>query len=476
GHLRDGGRGGAGAGRGGRRADPRRVRGARHRGQGRRRLVRPAPADPRPGAVPRAAVHGDRGGPGAGRAGRRELRRVRPGDPPPGHRHHGRPGGRGRGGAGHGRHDAARLLPGGAGPRVAGGRGGRRHAGRRAAPAPVRGEQRLPGAVGAGRAGVLRHLAGPAAGGVRRAAPGRPPVLPGYAGAPGAEVPADPAAPAVPGVHPGGGGVLGGRPAAGPTARRGAAADATPERPARQRPAVRMSTPHENVPGLHPADNTPDAPRFRGDSAPDRADPATDRRGPAADRGEPGLVGAPERAEGPRYPVTRSEQIYRGRVLALRAGSVRMPGGAEAVREVVENLGAVAVVALDAEGRIALIRQYRHPVGRALWELPAGLLDLPGEPADQTARRELFEEAHLAAARWDLLVDLNPSPGFTDEAVRVYLARELSAPDAERYAAEHEEADLEVRRFPLDEAVGMVLGGEITNGIAAAGVLAAARA
>src|SRR5262249_56825987 len=105
-----------------------------------------------------------------------------------------------------------------------------------------------------------------------------------------------------------------------------------------------------------------------------------------------------------------------------------------------------------------------------------GLLGVAGEPAAQTARRELFEEAHLAAARWDLLVDLNPSPGFTDEAVRVYLARDLSAPDTERYAAEHEEAELEVRRFPLGEAAGMVLGGEITNAIAVAGVLAAARA
>jgi ADP-ribose pyrophosphatase len=99
-----------------------------------------------------------------------------------------------------------------------------------------------------------------------------------------------------------------------------------------------------------------------------------------------------------------------------------------------------------------------------------------GEPADQTARRELFEEAHLAAARWDLLVDLNSSPGFSTEAIRVYLARGLSAPDAQRYAAEHEEADLVVRRVALDEAVGMVLAGEVTNATAVAGILAVARA
>jgi 8-oxo-dGTP pyrophosphatase MutT (NUDIX family) len=176
------------------------------------------------------------------------------------------------------------------------------------------------------------------------------------------------------------------------------------------------------------------------------------------------------------YEVTSSREIYRGRVLALRADQVRMPGGVDAVREVVEHLGAVAVVAVDEEGRVVLIRQYRHAVGRALWELPAGLLDVAGEPAEQTARRELFEEAHLAAARWDVLLDLHPSPGFSDEAVRVFLARELAAPDSERYAAEYEEADMLVERFALDQAAGMALAGEVTNAIAVAGVLAAARA
>jgi 8-oxo-dGDP phosphatase len=185
---------------------------------------------------------------------------------------------------------------------------------------------------------------------------------------------------------------------------------------------------------------------------------------------------SPEPAGGHDYQVGASEEIYRGRVLTLRADHVRMPGGTEAVREVVVNPGAVAVAAVDGADRVVLIRQYRHPVRRALWELPAGLLDVAGEPADQTARRELFEEAHLAAARWDVLVDLNPSPGFTTEAVRVYLARGLSTPDVQRYAAEHEEADLVVRRVALDEAVGMVLAGEVTNAIAVAGILAAARA
>jgi len=175
------------------------------------------------------------------------------------------------------------------------------------------------------------------------------------------------------------------------------------------------------------------------------------------------------------YEVTASREIYRGRVLSVRADTVRMPGGGQAVREVVQNLGAVAVVAVDADDRVVLIRQYRHPVRRMLWELPAGLLDVAGEPAVQTARRELFEEAHLAAARWELLLDLNPSPGFTDEAVRVFLARDLAAPDGEQYAREHEEAELVVERFTLDDAAAMVLAGEVTNSIAVAGVLAAVR-
>jgi 8-oxo-dGDP phosphatase len=177
------------------------------------------------------------------------------------------------------------------------------------------------------------------------------------------------------------------------------------------------------------------------------------------------------------YDVVSSRSLYRGRVLGLRADEVRMPGGSTATREVVENLGAVAVVALDAEDRVALIRQYRHPVRRTLWELPAGLLDVSDEPAVRTAARELFEETHLAAKQWDLLIDMNPSPGFTDEAVRVFLARGISDVEGDRYAGEDdEESEMEVTRVPLDDAVARVFAGEITNAIAVAGILAAARA
>jgi len=143
----------------------------------------------------------------------------------------------------------------------------------------------------------------------------------------------------------------------------------------------------------------------------------------------------------------------------------------------VENKGAVGVVALDAVGRVVLIKQYRHPVGERLWEVPAGLRDVNGEDMLITARRELAEETDYTAARFDLLVDLQTSPGFSNETIRMYLARDLSpVPEDERHDRLDEEADLEIAWFDLDEAVAMVLRGEITNSSTVAGLLAAARA
>src|SRR5215472_14853443 len=113
------------------------------------------------------------------------------------------------------------------------------------------------------------------------------------------------------------------------------------------------------------------------------------------------------------FATTDSETLYIGKIFALRADEVRMPGGNTARREVVEHFGAVAVLAMDAEDNISLVYQYRHPIGRRLWELPAGLLDLGGEPAHITAARELKEEAGLEAAEWRVLVDLVSAPGFS---------------------------------------------------------------
>src|SRR5215218_3052737 len=117
------------------------------------------------------------------------------------------------------------------------------------------------------------------------------------------------------------------------------------------------------------------------------------------------------------FETVSSETIYVGSIFALRADDVRMPGGNVAKREVVENFGAVAVLAIDEENNIALVYQYRQPFGRRLWELPAGLLDAGGEPPHVSAARELKEEAGLVAEDWRVLVDLDTAPGFSDESV-----------------------------------------------------------
>jgi ADP-ribose pyrophosphatase len=172
------------------------------------------------------------------------------------------------------------------------------------------------------------------------------------------------------------------------------------------------------------------------------------------------------------FATLSSETVYVGKIFALRADEVAMPGGGSARREVVEHYGAVAVVALDDDGNLVLVYQYRHPIGRRLWELPAGLLDMGDEPAHVTAARELEEETGLAATHWQTLIDVDSTPGFSDESVRIFLATGLT--DIGRPHAHDEEADLVVKRVPLAEAVQMVFAGEIVNALAVAGILAAA--
>ncbi len=171
------------------------------------------------------------------------------------------------------------------------------------------------------------------------------------------------------------------------------------------------------------------------------------------------------------FETASSETLYTGRIFALRRDQVRMPGGTTVTREVVEHFGAVAILAMDDEGKIPMVYQYRHPLGRRLWELPAGLLDVYGEAAHLTAARELQEEAGLHAGTWRVLVDLDSTPGFSDESVRVYLATGLT--EVGRPEAHDEEADLKLEWYPLAQAARMVLTGEIVNGIAVAGILAA---
>ena len=174
------------------------------------------------------------------------------------------------------------------------------------------------------------------------------------------------------------------------------------------------------------------------------------------------------------HQVEDSETVFEGRIISVRKDQVTMPGDTTSQRDVVVHPGAVGAVALDAQGRVLLVNQYRHPVRRRLDELPAGLLDQPGEPALEAAQRELVEEAGLAADTWHVLVDTLTSPGMTDEAIRIFLARDVRTVD--RDVQEHEEADMTTEWVDLDEAVRRVLAGDIENAMAAVGILAADRA
>ena len=175
-----------------------------------------------------------------------------------------------------------------------------------------------------------------------------------------------------------------------------------------------------------------------------------------------------------QWPVVSSAELLRSRLIAVRADKVRMPDNQIAEREVVLHPGAVAVLALDDSDRILLIRQYRHPVGRLLWEIPAGLRDVAGEDPFLTAQRELVEEAGYRARDWRVLADYFSSPGYSTERLRVYLARDLElVPSAERdFVPEHEEAFLLTSWLPLEAAVSKVLAGELHNGTTALGILA----
>jgi 8-oxo-dGTP pyrophosphatase MutT (NUDIX family) len=173
------------------------------------------------------------------------------------------------------------------------------------------------------------------------------------------------------------------------------------------------------------------------------------------------------------FEVVGSDTVFEGALITVRKDRVRMGGQPPATREAVSHPGAVAVLALDDDGNVVLLNQYRHPVRARLDELPAGILDHPGESALDAAKRELAEEARLAADDWAVLVDILSSPGFTDEAVRVFLARGLHDVGDDGFTPEHEEASLAVYREPLAEAVRRALNGSITNASAVTGLLAA---
>jgi len=170
--------------------------------------------------------------------------------------------------------------------------------------------------------------------------------------------------------------------------------------------------------------------------------------------------------------VTASELVYEGRVWDVRSDTF-VYGDDEIVRQYVDHPGAAAVVAIDDRERVLLIQQYRHPIGHRDWEIPAGLLDIAGEPPIDAARRELAEEADLDAERIEPLLSVFTTPGGNDEVVHIFLARGLR-PASAAFAREAEEADIRVEWVPLADAVEAVMSGRMRNGILVAGILAAA--
>ncbi|MET9378994.1 NUDIX hydrolase [Streptomyces sp. NPDC002992] len=178
------------------------------------------------------------------------------------------------------------------------------------------------------------------------------------------------------------------------------------------------------------------------------------------------------------WQVVATTTPFKGAKTSVRTDDVVMPDGTVARRDYQVHPGSVAVLALDDQDQVLLLKQYRHPVRQKLWEIPAGLLDVPGENPLHAAQRELYEEAHVKAEDWRVLADVYTTPGGCDEAVRIFFARDLSDMEGERFEVADEEADMELARVPLAELARGVLTGELHNNCLVVGVLSvlAARA
>ena len=173
------------------------------------------------------------------------------------------------------------------------------------------------------------------------------------------------------------------------------------------------------------------------------------------------------------WPVTAERVLGSGSFTTLLQDDITAPDGSTLSREYLRHPGAVGIIALDDQGRVALVRQYRHAVRHRLLEPPAGLLDLDGEAYVVAAQRELAEEVGLAADSWQVLVDLFTTPGIIGESLRVYLARGLHPVDApEGFVKEGEEAEMELSWAPLGDLVDAVLAGDLHNPTMVSGVLA----
>lgn len=174
--------------------------------------------------------------------------------------------------------------------------------------------------------------------------------------------------------------------------------------------------------------------------------------------------------------VIAHNRVYEGRIWDVVRDEVELAPGQRVERDYVAHPGAVAIVAVDAQERVVLVQQYRHPVRRELWEVPAGLLDVPGEDPLAAAQRELWEEADLRAEQWEHLIDYYTTPGGSDEKLQVFLARDLQeVPAAERFERRDEEQHMEIRFIPVREALESVLSGGMMNPSTVVGILAYAQ-
>lgn len=177
------------------------------------------------------------------------------------------------------------------------------------------------------------------------------------------------------------------------------------------------------------------------------------------------------------YAVEDSRVAFAGQLSTIRVDRLRMPDGGVAEREIVEHSNAVAVVPVDGDGNVVLLRQYRHALGEHQVEIPAGKLDVEGEAPEGAARRELIEEVGLDAGEFTQLVHFANSAGWTTEHTTVYLATGLTAADVpDGFVSEAEEADMEVLRMPLADAIAQAERGEIADSKTLIGLLLARRA
>lgn len=173
------------------------------------------------------------------------------------------------------------------------------------------------------------------------------------------------------------------------------------------------------------------------------------------------------------WPVARTTPRYASAFLSVRTDAIVDATGEAHDRVVVQPRGAVGILAVDEDDRILLVEQYRHPVGARLLELPAGTLDVAGEQAQAAAERELLEEADVAADRWEPLLSIVSTPGYSTEHWTVFRATDLRpVPVADRAERHAEEAEIVQWWMPLDDAVAAVFAGRITDAMTIAGVLA----